>query len=207
MNPYILTLDEKEIISELKNSKLSSEEMWEHSSIKKLKSNIKKHYLKEQGNKCAYCQVWNPSTHGMVWDTEHIIDKDSSIEWIFETQNLCVSCKDCNQAKGVKKVTKSDSYISFPSKSNNYSIIHAHFDQYDKHIQVLAPGVTYRFHDKKGEKTIEVCGLLRYHQVGGRQNVDPQTQAILRYAADLQTPEAFALAIEHIKSRSQEIIK
>ncbi len=67
MNPYILTLDEKEIISELKNSKLSSEEMWEHSSIKKLKSNIKKHYLKEQGNKCAYCQVWNPSTHGMVW--------------------------------------------------------------------------------------------------------------------------------------------
>lgn len=57
MNPYILTLDEKEIISELKNSKLSSEEMWEHSSIKKLKSNIKKHYLKEQGNKCAYCQV------------------------------------------------------------------------------------------------------------------------------------------------------
>ncbi|MFB2657104.1 HNH endonuclease [Shewanella xiamenensis] len=207
MNPYILTQDEKLIISKLKNSNLSPGEMWEHSSIKKLKSNIKKHYLKEQGNKCAYCQVWNPSTHGMVWDTEHIIDKDSSIEWIFEPQNLCVSCKDCNQAKGVKKVTKSDSYKYFPSKSNNYSIIHAHFDQYDKHIQVLAPGVTYRFYDEKGEKTIEVCGLLRYHQVGGRQNVDPQTQAILRYAADLQTPEAFALAIEHMKSRSQERIK
>ncbi|EOB4246333.1 hypothetical protein [Vibrio metschnikovii] len=201
MKPYILTSDEKIVITSLKKLRLSPEKMWAHPSVEKLKNKIKKHYLQEQGNKCAYCQVWVPSTHGMVWDTEHIIDKDSSNEWIFEPQNLCVSCKDCNQSKGTKKITKSDSYRSFPKKSNNYSIVHPHFDEYDKHIEVLAPGVTYRYHDPKGKKTIDVCGLLRYHKAGGRQNVDPQTQAILRYAADTQTQEALVMALTYIQSK------
>jgi len=201
MIPYLLSPEESETITTLQNKALSSKEMWEDESVTEIKLRIKKHYISEQGETCAYCKVDLHTSHGMVWDTEHIIDKDSSPEWIFEPLNLCVSCKGCNQSKWNKSVTKSTSYKTFPNKKANYRIVHAHFDNYEDHIQVAVPGVTYRYKSEKGKETIEVCGLLRYHEVGGRKNIDPILQAVLNYAGDNQSPEALQAALSYISDQ------
>lgn len=200
MNPYLFNAEELTIIAALQSKNLTSKEMWEDDSVNDIKSRLKKHYIAEQGQKCAYCKVELHTSHGMVWDAEHIIDKDSTPQWTFEPLNLCVSCKDCNQAKGNRAVTKSASYKSFPNKTANYYIVHAHFDNYVDHIEVAVPGVTYRFKTEKGRATIDICGLLRYHEMGGRKDIDPILQAVLSYAADKQTPEALQAASSYILS-------
>jgi uncharacterized protein (TIGR02646 family) len=201
MTPYILSLLESQTITTLRKKTLSSKEMWEDESVTQIKSRIKKHYISQQGKTCAYCKVDLHTSHGMVWDTEHIIDKDSSPQWVFEPLNLCVSCKDCNQSKRTKTVTKSTSYNSFPSKAANYRIVHAHFDNYEDHIEVGVPGVTYRYKSEKGKQTIEVCGLLRYHEVGGRKDIDPILQAVLNYAGDNQSQKSLQAALTYLTSQ------
>lgn len=201
MTPYKFSPEEVETIATLLNKALSSKEMWEDESVTEIKSRIKKHYIHEQGQTCAYCKIDLHTDNGMVWDTEHIIDKDSSPQWIFESRNLCVSCKDCNQSKWNRSVTKSTLYKSFPKNKNNYLLVHAHFDNYDDHIVVGVPGVTYRFKSEKGRKTIEICGLLRYHELGGRKGTDPILQAVLNYAGDHQTSEALEAALSFILNK------
>ncbi|WP_272515515.1 MULTISPECIES: HNH endonuclease [Providencia] len=198
MNPYLFNAEELKIITALQSKNLSSKDMWEDNSVSDIKSRLKKHYIMEQKQKCAYCKVELHTTHGMVWDTEHIIDKDSFPQWTFEPLNLCVSCKDCNQAKGSRAVTKSTNYKSFPNKNANYCIVHAHFDNYVDHIEAAVPGVTYRYKTEKGRNTIEICGLLRYHEIGDRKDIDPTLQAVLCHAADKQTAEAVKNAIVHL---------
>ncbi|WP_272690891.1 HNH endonuclease [Providencia sp. PROV116] len=198
MNPYLFNAEELKIITALQSKNLSSKDMWEDNSVSDIKSRLKKHYIMEQKQKCAYCKVELHTTHGMVWDTEHIIDKDSFPQWTFESLNLCVSCKDCNQAKWNKNVIKSNNYKKFPSKDANYYIVHAHFDNYVDHIEAAVPGVTYRYKTEKGKRTIEICGLLRYHKIGDRKDIDPTLQAVLSYAANIQTPEALQNALNFL---------
>jgi uncharacterized protein (TIGR02646 family) len=194
MNPYDFNAEELEIIATLEGKKLSPREMWEDVSVKDLKLRLKKHYIEEQVRKCAYCQVEQHTSHAMVWDTEHIIDKNNFPQWTFEALNLCVSCKDCNQAKGVRPVTKSQSYKSFPHESENYYIVHAHFDNYADHIEIVVPGFFYLHITDKGRSTIETCGLLRYSKAGGRADIDRRLKAVLYHAANEQTSEALETA-------------
>ncbi|PTP81976.1 HNH endonuclease [Vibrio splendidus] len=201
MNPYLVTLDESQVFEGLQSRGLSAKEMWEDDCVTDVKLRMKKHYISEQGEKCAYCKVDLHTSHGGVWDTEHIIDKDSSPQWTFEPLNLCVSCKDCNQAKGTRSVTKNTAYKFFPKNKSNYRIVHPHFDKYEDHIEVAVSGVTYRYKSEKGRKTIEVCGLLRYHAQAGRKDVDPMLQAMLNYAGDRQTPEALKAAYDLIADK------
>jgi uncharacterized protein (TIGR02646 family) len=198
MNPYVLSSEELQTSATLHSKTLSSKDIWEDDSVTELKLSIKKHYISEQGQTCAYCKVDLHTSHGRVWDTEHIIDKNSSPQWIFQPLNLCISCKDCNQAKGTRTVTKSTSYKSFPKKASNYRIVHAHFDRYDDHIEVCVPGVTYRYKSEKGRETIDICGLLRYHEQGGRKDIDPILQAVLNFAGDKQTPKALQAAYDYL---------
>lgn len=200
MKPYSFSAEELKIISELQKKGISSEKMWGDVSVTNIKSSLKEYYIKEQNKICAYCRVELHTDHHGVWDAEHIIDKDSSPQWMFEPLNLCISCKDCNQAKGIRPVTKSESYKKFPNKTNNYKIFHAHFDNYDDHIEVAVPGVTYRYITRKGRDTIEICGLLRYHVVAGRKDIDPILQAVLTHAADKQTPEALNAALKYLSN-------
>ncbi|EGR2324779.1 hypothetical protein D0267_18995 [Vibrio alginolyticus] len=205
IKPYELSEEESQIVKSVQCDDLSPQQKWDDCRVMTMKSNIKKHYIAEQDKTCAYCQVNMHTTHGMVWDTEHIIDKDSSPQWMFKPLNLCVSCKDCNGAKGTRAVTKSKSYKKFPSKSANYRIIHPHFDNYDEHIEVAVPGATYRYITEKGRYTIEVCGLLRYHQTVGRKKVDLGLQAVLLAAANNQSPEMLQYAMEEIARRQAAV--
>ncbi|CAH6863926.1 HNH nuclease domain-containing protein [Vibrio crassostreae] len=201
MNPYLVNSDESQVFEGLQNKNLSAKEMWEDDCVTDIKLRMKKHYISEQGRKCAYCKVDLHTNHGGVWDTEHIIDKDSSPQWTFEPLNLCVSCKDCNQAKGTRSVTKSLVYKSFPKSKSSYRIVHPHFDKYEDHIEVAVSGVTYRYKSKKGRETIEVCGLLRYHAQAGRTDVDPTLQAVLHFAGDRQTPETLKNVLDLIADK------
>ncbi|NIZ06472.1 hypothetical protein [Pseudoalteromonas sp. HF66] len=203
MKAYEYTVEELKIIAELLGLELSPEETWSHDSIKDIKKRVKQHYIDEQGQKCAYCKVDLHSSHGLIWDTEHIIDKDSYPEWIFEPHNLCTSCKDCNQHKYQKPITKSSTYKKFPKKSKNYKIIHAHFDDYDEHIEVAVPGNTYRWKTMKGKSTMEVCSLNRYHEVADRSNIDHTLRAVLCYAGEHQTEEAEKAALEYLLKRKK----
>jgi len=205
IKPYELSEEESQIVKSVQCDDLSPQQKCDDCRVTTMKSNIKKHYIAEQDKTCAYCQVNMHTTHGMVWDTEHIIDKDSSPQWMFKPLNLCVSCKDCNGAKGTRAVTKSKSYKKFPSKSANYRIIHPHFDNYDEHIEVAVPGATYRYITEKGRYTIEVCGLLRYHQTVGRKKVDLGLQAVLLAAANNQSPEMLQYAMEEIARRQAAV--
>ncbi|WP_274882860.1 hypothetical protein [Vibrio harveyi] len=205
IKPYELSEEESQIVKSVQCDDLSPQQKWDDCRVTTMKSNIKKHYIAEQDKTCAYCQVNMHTTHGMVWDTEHIIDKDSSPQWMFKPLNLCVSCKDCNGAKGTRAVTKSKSYKKFPSKSANYRIIHPHFDNYDEHIEVAVPGATYRYITEKGRYTIEVCGLLRYHQTVGRKKVDLGLQEVLLAAANNQSPEMLQYAMEEIARRQAAV--
>ncbi|ETY06044.1 hypothetical protein D039_2466A, partial [Vibrio parahaemolyticus EKP-028] len=94
IKPYELSEEESQIVKSVQCDDLSPQQKWDDCRVTTMKSNIKKHYIAEQDKTCAYCQVNMHTTHGMVWDTEHIIDKDSSPQWMFKPLNLCVSCKD-----------------------------------------------------------------------------------------------------------------
>ncbi|PTQ16481.1 hypothetical protein CWO33_05585 [Vibrio splendidus] len=205
MKPYELSEEESLIIDSVKGNTLSPQQKWDDCRVTLMKLRIKKHYIAEQNNTCAYCQVNQHTTHGMVWDTEHIVDKDSSPQWMFEPLNLCVSCKDCNGAKGTRTCTKGKTYKNFPRKSANYRIIHPHFDDYDEHIKVAVPGAVYLYQTEKGRNTIEVCGLLRYHKAGGRNKVDLGLKAALLAAANDQSPEMLEYAFELIQKHKADI--
>lgn len=201
MKPYELSEEEAQIVKIVQCDELSPQKKWDDCRVTAMKSNIKKHYIVEQDKTCAYCKVNLHTNHGMVWDTEHIIDKASSPQWMFEPLNLCVSCKDCNGSKGSRTSTKGKNYRNFPRKSANYRIIHPHFDHYDDHIKVLVPGAMYSYRTAKGRNTIEVCGLLRYHEIGGRNKVDLGLKAALIAAANDQSPEMLDYVSELIKER------
>lgn len=205
MKPFKLSTKDFETSTQVQADTPEPRQQWVDDRLTHLKSRIKKHYISEQGQTCAYCKANLHTNNGMVWDTEHIIDKEGSPQWMFEPLNLCVACKDCNGAKGNKKVTKNNSYKKFPSKSANYKIIHPHFDDYKQHIKVAVPGAVYLFITEKGQNTIEICGLLRYHKAAGRNKVDLGLKAALLAAASEPSPEMLQYALEEIKRKQAEI--
>ncbi|EGQ9325935.1 TPA: HNH endonuclease [Vibrio cholerae] len=204
MTPFVLNADDQAIVKRVLEKKVSPNEKWGDDEVAELKARMKQHYIEQQKYCCAYCKVHKPSKHGGDWDLEHIMHKNNFDKWMFHPENLCVSCKECNGYKGTSLITKSPTYNKFPSRSSSYTIVHAHYDRYEDHITALVPGITYRHKgDKhgKGWKTIEVCGLLRYHEEGGRTQVDPIIQAVLRLAADDQRQENLKLAIEMLQGK------
>ncbi|MDR9768500.1 hypothetical protein RJP56_20870 [Shewanella baltica] len=204
MTPFVLNEDDEALITGVLRKNVSPNEKWADPAVTELKARMKQHYIEQQEYCCGYCKVHKPSLHGGDWDLEHIMHKKNFDKWMFHPENLCVSCKECNGYKGSKLITKADSYSKFPTQASSYTIIHAHYDRYEDHIIAFVPGLTYRHKGEKhgkGWKTIEVCGLLRYHEEGGRTQVDPITQAVLLMAANDQTPNNIKLAIQVLKDK------
>lgn len=132
------------------------------SALTRLKGRIKDHYVLAQDYTCPYCQQRNEVTHLGVWDAEHIIPKDTHPQFMFEAQNLCVSCKDCNGEKLSQNILKNPGRKTFPTASDDYLISHPHFDIYHDHIKIISAAGYYLPRTDKGRKTVEICGLLRF---------------------------------------------
>ncbi|WP_318455632.1 HNH endonuclease [Photobacterium leiognathi] len=153
---------------------------WGNEEFSEIKGTIKNHYKVEQGYKCPYCAVVYPVTHGMVWDIEHIVAKDKKVQFMFEPRNLCVACKDCNGAKSSKEVLVNPTRVRFPTRSEDYKIIHPHFDDYHEHINAITPGQFYRPLTEKGEFTIVTCRLLRFYGVVQREQPEQEINDLAR---------------------------
>lgn len=164
--PYKYTESEAKLVDEFLS--LSDDEMYEFwnkingGAWAALKKNLKDHYIKVQDYQCPYCLQRIEVDHNGVWDAEHIIPRRSHPQFTFEALNLCVSCKDCNGAKGDKKTALARVKAKFSSDSDDYIISHPHFDQYSDHIKVVSVAGFYMPRSPKGKTTIEVCGLLRF---------------------------------------------
>jgi len=174
------TDDEQKVIDDYFKDSDSKGEDWSKGDFDPIRKSIKLHYRKEQNYTCPYCKVKNPVTHGMAWDIEHIIPKDKKPLFMFEPKNLCVSCKDCNGAKGNKEVLVNSRRKTFPSKSSDYKIVHPHLDDYEKHIDAVCPGDLYRPLSEKGEFTIVTCRLLRFYGLVDKEQPDNEIDELAK---------------------------
>lgn len=133
---------------------------WGKEEVGPVKVEIKDHYIHEQGNRCSYCNQQILSDNKALWDAEHIIPRSKAPEFMFEPQNLAVSCKDCNIAKGDEEVRTNPARKSFPNKSEHYRIVHPHFDIHRDHFRWLSHICVPR--TEKGVRTVQLCNLNRF---------------------------------------------
>jgi len=164
--PYAYSIKHVSLVEDFK--KMQRQEQvgfWDNTNKgvwKIIKKSLKDHYIVAQDYQCAFCLQRNVVEHNGVWDAEHIIPKATHPHFMFESQNLCVSCKDCNGAKLDKPVTKAKVKDEFSTESDDYLICHPHFDEYSAHINVISVAGVYLPKTDKGRRLIETCGLLRF---------------------------------------------
>ncbi|AOA58482.1 HNH endonuclease [Acinetobacter larvae] len=132
-----------------------------------LRLNLRNHYLAQQKNRCCYCKMLKQEKHGCTWDVEHIVPKALFPSFLFEKQNLSLSCKECNDEKSDKSVFSNHSYKykKYPKESDKYSIIHPHFDKYSEHMRILQSPSGKIMHipiTNKGKTVFNHCNLLRF---------------------------------------------
>lgn len=190
------SVDSKDYVNSY-NSKPKKEKkgnFWDNESdslLATVKREIKNHYLFAQDYKCAYCRQRIVVEHNGAWDTDHIIHKDDYPQFLFEPENLCVSCKDCNRIKSNKSVLKNKNRVTYPENADHYIFCHPHFDEYGKHIRIIREAVLYLPITAKGRALIEICGLLRFVLAFAEYECSAEGvgQEIVRLGTDLQNAE------------------
>lgn len=158
--PYPLTDKDKKAIA-LASPDGYHYKDWEKPCLNELKERIREYYRKKQHRRCAYCRTIVKRSQASPED-EHIVPKSKHEEWMYETFNMCYSCKSCNTNKGYQKPILSDEKIAYlPHVSKGYLIVHPHIDTYSEHIEII-DDVLYKGISQKGRDTIKTCGLNRY---------------------------------------------
>ncbi|QDI79790.1 HNH endonuclease [Methylorubrum populi] len=146
---------------------------WSDPATEQVRKQIKDHYIAEQHQRCCYCRRQIQTNNNAVWDAEHIISRDARPQFMFEPRNLAISCKDCNIAKGEQNVMRNKNRVTFPVNSDDYVIVHPHFDEYETYILWFGPVVVAATSaSTKGSTTIKMCNLLRYSQQFGNLKGD-----------------------------------
>lgn len=152
--PYEFAFDEKRVIS----NHFNDYHDWDKDVFDPIKKKLISHLRKEQSNSCCYCKRELGFDIKEV-DIEHIIPKSVYSKFTFQKFNLALSCPACNTKKGAKPVLVRD-YVKYPSIGKAFTIIHAHYDNYNEHI-LIADGALYCPRSAKGSDTIKYCGLYR----------------------------------------------
>lgn len=142
---------------------------WEDNSIGEIKRFKSELYSKLQENeRCPYCR--RPLKRTKEDEIDHIIYKADYKNFMFQPQNLVLSCHRCNNKKLNKNVLL-DEYIEnvkelkwneYPMESKYYKIVHPYIDNYYDYIEINA-GIFYRVINgsPKGSNTIEMMGLKK----------------------------------------------
>lgn len=159
---------------------------WSESEVSPVRKQIKDHYISEQSQQCCYCRFEIATNNCGVWDGEHIISRDAAPRFMFVPRNLSISCKDCNLAKKEKEVRVNPTRIRFPDKSNQYKIVHPHFDNYTDHIEWF--GKVVRPLTSKGIETVAICGLSRYGKKKAGADKVPMHPAMAKQIGVLMDP-------------------
>ena len=161
-----------------------SGDYWSDDAVKPVKSAIKTHYIAEQLRRCCYCNRDLATNHHGVWDGEHIIPKSSHPQFLFKPENLAAACKDCNQAKGDKPVLRNNARVTFTTASEDYEIVHPHFDVYHEHIRWIGD-IPRPNGSLKGKATIYKCDLLRFAAADSGMTSSPADRRYDQLVGDL----------------------
>lgn len=147
--------------------------IWDSNELEALRKEIRDYYRQEQDGICSYCRQSISIIYPTNSHIEHIAPKSLHPEYTFEEKNLCVVCSDCNQIKSnqeslreVPETIKNKYKTKYPDKSEDFLIVHPHFDDYDEHILIIN-GLYVDNDSKKGNFTIGACRLNRKLSITG----------------------------------------
>lgn len=160
--PIVYSAEERELIDAAIAAPDFGAAAWGAEKIADIRKRVKRYYIQVQAYRCCYCSQTVYAEHGWAWDIEHVIARSINARFMFEPCNLAISCIECNQAKSVTPVTN-PKRVRFPKRSENYAIVHPHYDEWSEHIE-LEGDVTYRAITEKGKFTIYHCDLFRFWQ-------------------------------------------
>lgn len=206
--PSSITFDEtqKEIISQIRSLRDDNEAIncWMCPDAEPIRRAIKAFGIKTQSRRCCYCKEKINSNNFKMWEVEHILPQSKFPDFVFEPENLAISCPDCNTAKSNQKISKSDQYRRFPKKSVSYLIIHPHFDVYENHI--LKSGFVFVPKSSKGTKTIFVCSLHRFAEKFINWEEPEEVSQIVRDVDHIQSTGGDPEMIRSIMRRLADLV-
>lgn len=166
MKPIVFSGDDSNYISTYNGL---NHKIWNETTgpIVSLRASVRKHYLEQQGYKCAYCRMLKRENHGLSWDVEHIVPKSEHPRFLFEPENLALACKECNLSKLDQKVLARAlrKNAPYPRDKESYTIIHPHYDKYEDHMEIAGFGGKVIYMPKnqnKGKETFIMCNLVRF---------------------------------------------
>lgn len=159
--PYSFTAGESTIIA----NNFNTHSDWTKTVFNPIKENIVAHLRVQQNNTCCYCKYQLGFDIKQV-DIEHIIPKSEYEKFTFENRNLALSCPACNTKKSTKPVLNNP-VVNYPTNGTNFIIVHAHYDNYSNHIDIINNCV-FVAKSKKGSETITFCELFRLSTVEQR---------------------------------------
>ena len=134
---------------------------WKEAEVEPVKSEIKRHYLTQQGFRCCYCNQEYLISHGRFWDVEHVLARSTHPWFLFEPKNLAVSCIECNQSKSDTGVCTVEAKRKYPDRPDRFTIVHPHYDEYSDHIEIVMNRI-YFSKTSKGSLTVYLCKLERF---------------------------------------------
>jgi uncharacterized protein (TIGR02646 family) len=158
-------------------------------TFRRFKAEIKDYYLFAQGMRCCYCSFELANDHS-TFDAEHILDKSTHPQFMFELNNLAVACKPCNRAKNAKSVLVNNQQLAaVPLTSADYRLVHPHLDDWGTYLEFdNLSRIRPRVGSQKGESTIEICNIatlnaarLCKHFVAGRRSAESLLRNFFRY--------------------------
>lgn len=133
-NPIVYNAQEQSIIATVMASAPDGAKRWNDSRTKAIKHRISVSCLREQNCRCAYCECYLRKGSAPI---EHISPKSSTPEFVYEPNNLVVSCTSCNSTaiKGEKPTIYGD--VDSDYSHNTFIIVHPRLDNPDDHIVFL----------------------------------------------------------------------
>ena len=165
----------------------------EQAEIKSIRAKIKRHLLEKQDYTCCYCRQRRYDAHSATWDIDHIAPKSRNPHFLFEINNLALSCKECNISKSENETLKYKRK-KYPSNGAPFKIVHPHYDNYTDHIEIFELGKTvlYRVKNKdKGRATYSMCNLVRFdYEYGGWKDFGGELVSSVLGYIDALEPES-----------------
>jgi len=185
----------------------------------RFKREVKSYYRGAQGLKCCYCSFELRDDHS-TFDAEHILDKSTHNNFMFDLNNLAVACKCCNRAKNTKNplVDNNANLAAVPSEPNAYRILHPHLDEWSLHLEFDEVNRIRPVRgSQKGAATIDVCDIhvlnaarLASHFRRHSRSAEMMLRSFFRYKRRSKKIECLnllrALADEHNLAPAQAIV-
>lgn len=128
--------------------------------VGRFRAEAKTYYYRKQIRRCCYCSI-ELDGNQRSYDAEHILDKRTYPHFMFELNNIAVSCKTCNGKKSKKAVlVKGASTATVPTDTNCYLLVHPHLDEWDTYLDYDRIGrIIAKQGNEKGTATISICGI------------------------------------------------